>query len=257
MPAMVSARAARSVVVAATVIAGSSLLAFGGFLLLGPVWSVGLSRSVTGALAVDAALSLAFFVQHSGMIRRPFENRMSRIVPGYLHRALYAVASGLVLWAVMLLWQPAGPIVAGVGPPMRWLLRALFVVAAAGFLWGLRSLDALDGFGARPIRAHLRGAAPAEPGLAVRGPYRWVRHPLYTAVLVMIWAAPDVTADRLLFNVMWTVWIVVAVRLEERDLVAEFGDGYRRYQRQVPMLLPTRRPSVSRTQQPPSRAGSG
>jgi methanethiol S-methyltransferase len=243
MPTMASARAARSAVVAATVIGGSSLLGFGAFLLLGPLWSIGLSCSTTGALAVNTALSLAFFVQHSGMIRRQFENRMSRIVPRYLHRALYAVASGLVLWTVMLLWQPVEPILVSAGPPLRWLLRALFVAAAAGFLWGLRSLDALDGFGARPIRAHLRGASPAEPELAARGAYRWVRHPLYTAVLVMIWAAPDVTADRLLFNALWTVWVVVAVRLEERDLVADFGDAYRRYQRQVPMLLPTHRPT--------------
>ena len=247
MPSMAVARAARAAVVAATVIGGSSLLAFGTFLLLGPLWSIGLNLSVVRALAFNASLSLAFFVQHSGMIRRPFENRMSRIVPGYLHRALYAVVSGLVLWTVMLLWQPVEPVLVSAGPPLRWLLRALFVAAAAGFLWGLRSLDALDGFGARPIRAHLRGASPAEPELAVRGAYRWVRHPLYTAVLVMIWTAPDVTADRLLFNVLWTVWVVIAVRLEERDLVAEFGDAYRRYQRQVPMLLPTHRPAATWT----------
>ena len=72
MPSMASARAARSAVVAATVIGGSSLLAFGAFLLLGPLWSIGLGCSTTGALAVNTALSLAFFVQHSGMIRRPF-----------------------------------------------------------------------------------------------------------------------------------------------------------------------------------------
>lgn len=247
MPSMASTRAARSAVVAATVIGGSSLLAFGAFLLLRPLWSIGLGCSTTGALTVNTALSLAFFAQHSGMIRRPFESRMSRIVPRYLHRALYAVASGLVLWTVMLLWQPVEPVLVSAGPTLRWLLRALFVAAAAGFLWGLRSLDALDGFGARPIRAHLRGASPAEPELAARGAYRWVRHPLYTAVLVMIWAAPDVTADRLLFSVLWTIWVVIAVRLEERDLVAEFGDAYRRYQRQVPMLLPTHTPTGPRT----------
>jgi protein-S-isoprenylcysteine O-methyltransferase Ste14 len=54
----------------------------------------------------------------------------------------------------------------------------------------------------------------------------------------MIWASPDVTADRLLFNILWSIWMVVATRLEERDLAAEFGEGYRRYQRSVPMLLP-------------------
>lgn len=106
------------------------MLAFGAFLLLGPFGSIGLGCSMAGALAVNTTLSLAFFVQHSGMIRRPFENRMSRIAPRYLHRALYAVASGLVLWTVMLLRQPVEPILLSAGSPLRWLLRALIVASA-------------------------------------------------------------------------------------------------------------------------------
>jgi len=76
----------------------------------------------------------------------------------------------------------------------------------------------------------------------VQGAYRWVRHPLYYVVLLMIWSYPVLTVDRLLFNVLWTTWIVIGARLEERDLAAEFGDDYREYQRNVPMLLPTRIP---------------
>jgi protein-S-isoprenylcysteine O-methyltransferase Ste14 len=65
-----------------------------------------------------------------------------------------------------------------------------------------------------------------------------VRHPLYFFTLVMIWTSPDITLDRLLFNVLFTGWIVVGTRLEERDLVAEFGEHYSVYQRHVPMLIP-------------------
>ena len=81
--------------------------------------------------------------------------------------------------------------------------------------------------------------------LTVRGPYRWVRHPLYAFILLLIWACPDLAADRLLFNVLWTSWVVVGTVLEERDLAAEFGEDYLRYQRRVPMLVPwKRRPSM-------------
>jgi protein-S-isoprenylcysteine O-methyltransferase Ste14 len=76
--------------------------------------------------------------------------------------------------------------------------------------------------------------------LTVRGPYRWVRHPLYLLVLIMIWSCPDLTLDRLLFNILWTVWIYIGALLEERDLVADFGDAYRHYQQKVPMLIPFR-----------------
>jgi protein-S-isoprenylcysteine O-methyltransferase Ste14 len=76
----------------------------------------------------------------------------------------------------------------------------------------------------------------------VRGPYRWVRHPLYFFCLLMIWSCPDLSLDRLLHNVLWTAWIVVGSVLEERDLVASFGEEYSNYKREVPMLIPWRIP---------------
>jgi len=75
-----------------------------------------------------------------------------------------------------------------------------------------------------------------------QGTYRWVRHPMYFVVLLMIWSYPVLTVDRLLFNMLWTIWIVIGTVLEERDLTAKFGDDYREYQRKVPMLFPTRIP---------------
>ena len=78
--------------------------------------------------------------------------------------------------------------------------------------------------------------------LAVRGAYRWVRHPLYTSALLLIWSQPDLTYDRILFNVTWTLWMIVGTVLEERDLLANFGDAYAAYKRNVPMLIPWRIP---------------
>jgi len=77
----------------------------------------------------------------------------------------------------------------------------------------------------------------------VRGAYRWVRHPLYLGVLLLLWAPLDLGLDRLLAATLWTAWIVAGTVLEERDLVAELGEPYRAYQRAVPMLLPWRRPA--------------
>ena len=119
-------------------------------------------------------------------------------------------------------------------------MRGAFLAALACMVWGFGSLKHFDPIGVGPLLAHLRGVpAPAIP-LSIRGPYRWVRHPIYSLMLVLIWAAPQATADRLLFNLLWTVWMIVATRLEERDLVAEFGQPYVEYQRAVPMLVPLR-----------------
>ena len=76
--------------------------------------------------------------------------------------------------------------------------------------------------------------------LITEGPYSMVRHPLYFFSLVMIWSCPDLSLDRLLFNVLWTGWTAFATALEERDLVTYLGDAYEEYQRKVPMLIPWR-----------------
>jgi protein-S-isoprenylcysteine O-methyltransferase Ste14 len=74
-----------------------------------------------------------------------------------------------------------------------------------------------------------------------RGPYRYARHPLYLFMLLLIWSTPRFSTDQLLFNVLWTAWIIVGTKLEERDLLADFGQTYRQYQASVPMLIPSPR----------------
>lgn len=233
---------ARATMVAARLIGASSLTAFAAFLFAGPPRLVHLAGSAREALVIDLALCLAFFVQHSGMVRRSARAWLSRRIPPHLVPALYTVVSGLVLLAVLVLWQPTGPLIVAIEGPGRWVLRAVFFAALAGFGWSVRALGSFDGFGLRPIKAHLEGRPVRELPLTIRGPYRWVRHPLYTLVLVLMWASPDLTADRLLLNATWTVWVVVGAVLEERDLVHAFGTDYRQYQEEVPMLLPLRRP---------------
>jgi protein-S-isoprenylcysteine O-methyltransferase Ste14 len=221
------------------VLGGSSLAVFGLALAFGPFQVIPLGLHPSAALSWDAGLCLLFFAQHSIMVRRGFRDRLARTVPPPYHAALYSIASGLALLALVLLWQHSGIGLYTVEGIPRLALRSLFLGAGAVFLWAIRALGSFDTFGVRPIRARLRGESesPALP-LAIRGPYCFVRHPLYSVFLVLLWAAPDLTADRLLFNGLFSAWIVVGSVLEERDLVREFGDAYRDYQRRVPMLIP-------------------
>jgi protein-S-isoprenylcysteine O-methyltransferase Ste14 len=122
----------------------------------------------------------------------------------------------------------------------RVLARGITLFAVAGFWWGVRSLENFDTFGLIPIKTHLSGRCHRAPYFVLRGPYLWVRHPLYFFMLVLIWSTPDVSSDRLLFNVLWSLWIVLGAHLEEKDLVTDFGDIYRQYQKTVPMLFPWR-----------------
>ena len=226
--------------VAAALVGGGSLLLFAAFLVAGPVFGFRFTTAASAALVADAGLSLAFFLQHSVMVREGFKARLARRIPRACHPAVYAIASGVFLTAVVLLWQPSDVRVWSLHGPIGFLPRALWMAAIAGFVWGVRSLRVFDPFGRRSIRAALSGRPLSRSRFAVRGPYLWVRHPLYLFTLVLLWSVPEATLDRLLFDVLWTAWIVAGARWEERDLVAEFGAAYQRYQRTVPMLLPWR-----------------
>jgi methanethiol S-methyltransferase len=215
-----------------------SFALFGAFLWRGPFPVARLDLTTPQVLAFDALLAFAFFLQHSGMVRRSFRARLTGLIPAHTQGALYAVVSSIVLLLLPVLWQPARVDLIVLHGALRWLVRAVFLAAVAGMIWGITSLKHFDAVGAEPLLARLGAKpAPAMP-LTIRGAYRWVRHPIYSSLILMVWASPDVTADRLLFNVLWSAWMIVATRLEERDLAADFGDGYRDYQRRVPMLVP-------------------
>ncbi len=214
-----------------------SLAFFIVFLFAGSLGLTDLGLDQRGRLWLDAGLSLLFFVQHSLMVRKPFRRWFDRHLPEEYDRAFYAIASGAVLLTVIFLWQDTSPslLLSGI---LRRSLRALFWLSLAGLTWGVLTFKSFDPCGLGPIIRRFTGHVRVQPPITARGPYRWVRHPLYFFFILMIWSCPDLTVDKLLFNLMWSVWIVIGAFAEERDLVAEFGDPYRQYQREVPMFIP-------------------
>jgi protein-S-isoprenylcysteine O-methyltransferase Ste14 len=231
------------VLVDSIVMALSVVLAGGSVLLLALMGSsqlVHFGFSDPVVLVWDAMLSIAFFLQHSGMVRKAFRARMAVFVPERYQGAIYSIASGVVLIIVVVFWQRSETQLLRLEGLPLWIARGCSLLAILTFAWGIHALGSFDMFGLRPIRLHLRGQSDQPFPFTVRGPYLRVRHPLYFSVLVLFWTSPEVTADRLLFNVLWTIWIFLGTLLEEKDLVADFGDVYRDYQRKVPMLIPWR-----------------
>ena len=219
-----------------------SIMLFSLFLFLGSFTLIDLGLDRSEALAADALLSMLFFLQHSIMVRQPVRKRLAGIIPDTFYSAFYALTSGLALLVVMLFWQKTPvPLYTAEGASY-WLLRLLFFLCMAGFSWGTRSLGSFDPLGVKAIKRHLRKKISAQMPLKVRGAYQWMRHPLYFFSLIMLWSCPVLTADRLLFNLMWTTWIIAGTILEERDLVREFGAQYQEYQKRVPMLIPYKLP---------------
>lgn len=193
---------------------------------------------VAAMLCWDASLLLLFFLQHSGMVRRGLRARLARFIPPWSYPAVYCIASSIVLAMVVLFWQPTGRhLLVWEGLTLQ-IVNGVALFAVAFFFWGATALRGFDPFGLSPIRAHLRDREEPRPAFVVNGPYRWVRHPLYFSILLLVWSSPDLTLDRLLANTLWTAWIWIATRWEERDLESDFGDAYRQYQKSVPMLIP-------------------
>ncbi len=234
---------ARLMMVLAVACGVGSLILFAAF----PVGSYAFVRMqwpLSGILLWDGLLCLAFFLQHSGMVRRGFRDRIAGIVPRRYHRAVYSIASGLVLTGLVILWQPSETHVVVLAGPFRLAAYAGVLIAVAVFIWGAFALRGVDLFGVSAIKAHDHGKAEAASEFVIRGPYRWVRHPWYGAAIILFWSCVDLTADRLLFNVLWTGWICIGAAFEEKDLLADFGEVYENYRHQVPMLIPWRVPEA-------------
>ena len=194
---------------------------------------------LTQALIVDVALLLLFAVQHSVMARPGFKAWWTRFVPKPVERTTYVLLASLALLLVFWQWR-AIPVV--IWHIADWRLAAAVAeLSLLGWLIVFTStflINHFELFGLHQVTNNLTGRPM--PAQRFRAPlfYGLVRHPLYLGFIVAFWAAPTMTVGHLLFAVTITVYIVVAIQLEERDLVDVFGDEYRSYKTRVPMLLP-------------------
>jgi len=190
------------------------------------------------SLAVDLLLLALFAVQHSVMARRPFKKWLVRRIPEPAERSTYVLASSLALIALFAFWHPLGGTVWHVEGGAAIVLYAL---CAFGWLLVLAStflIDHFDLFGLRQVWLYFNWIAYRPIGFRTPGPYRYVRHPLYVGWLFAFWMTPTMTLTHLVFAVVTTAYILVAIQLEERDLVDQLGEPYLNYQKTVPMLVP-------------------
>jgi len=197
---------------------------------------------VGAAILINALLLGVFALQHSVMARPAFKRRWTRIVPPPVERSTYVLFTILALGLMFWQWRPIGGVVWNVGDPIgRTALLALYAFGWALVFYATVLINHFDLFGLRQVWLHLRGKPYTGLRFVTPGPYKLVRHPLYVGWLVVFWAAPTMTSAHLLFAIATTAYIMVAIRLEERDLVAHHGADYAAYRKRVPMLVPFRR----------------
>jgi protein-S-isoprenylcysteine O-methyltransferase Ste14 len=198
-----------------------------------------LSGSLGSAIAVNVLLLGIFAVQHSVMARRGFKERWTQIIPWSIERSTYVLAASLALILLFSQWRPIGIEIWTVENPAA--RAVLWTVFASG--WGLVLLatfliNHFDLFGLRQVWLPLVGRHYTPVSLRTPRLYRHVRHPLYLGFVLAFWATPHMTLAHLLFAIATTAYILIAIQLEERDLIAEHGEGYVTYRQKVPMLIP-------------------
>jgi methanethiol S-methyltransferase len=213
------------------------------FAFLGDLWipkpiDAPRTASIAGALLTDLALLVLFAVQHSVMARPAFKRLWTRLVPESAERSTYMLFSCLALGAAIAYWQPIGGLLWDVNAPLaRGLLLGVYVLGWGILLCATFLINHFDLFGLRQVWLQLVGRSYSPLSFGHPLFYRYVRHPIYVGWLLTFWAAPSMTVAHLLFALTLSGYILVAIRFEERDLVAAHPE-YEDYRRRVPMLLP-------------------
>jgi protein-S-isoprenylcysteine O-methyltransferase Ste14 len=191
------------------------------------------------ALLINALLLGLFAIQHSVMARQGFKRWWTRIITASVERSTYVLFSSLALLLLFSQWRPIPQLVWTVENPIAAMaLNAVFWLGWGMVLVSTFLISHFEFFGLSQVFARFLERQLAEPTFKTPFLYRSSRHPLYLGFLLAFWSTPMMSVGHLLFSLATTAYILAAIQLEERDLIQLFGDQYRRYRRDVPMLLP-------------------
>ncbi len=186
----------------------------------------------------NAGAFVAWALLHSLLARDGARGVLSRGVGPDFVRIAYVVVAGLTLSGLLVAWRPVSGEVWSATGAVAWVLSALYVASLVALVLITGHFDYAEFLGLRRIADRVAGRPCRPAALSVEGPYAYCRHPMYLAMLAAFWVGPVMTFGRLEFAGLSTLYLLIGLRLEERNLRQELGPGYDLYRANVPMLIP-------------------
>ena len=194
------------------------------------------------ALIINVGLITIFVLQHSIMARLTFKSRWTKIIPPAAERSTYLLLSGIIMALFCLYWQPVnGVLWQADNEAVQVVLIVLYIIGWTIPVLASFMINHFELFGLQQVYFNLINKSEPSPHFTERWFYKVVRHPIQLGTLIGIWSTPTMTMTHLMLSVPLTVYVLISLKYEERDLVTTLGEKYENYQKRVPMIIPMQR----------------
>jgi len=200
----------------------------------------GVETTWFSSVFINAVLLSVFALQHSIMARPTFKKWFTSIFSHAMERSTYILLSSLALLLIYWQWQPITTVVWETESKIAIIvLTGIFFLGWLIVLLSTFMINHFELFGLAQIFDNLKNKQTPNPKFQTNYLYKIVRHPIMLGFIIAFWATPTMTVGHLLFAIVTTIYIFIAVKyLEEKDLRKHIGEKYEAYQKEVPMIIP-------------------